>query len=127
VEQKLSEMVIGCAMSVSRDLGHGFLERVYEAALAIELDEARVSYERQRGVAVRYRGRVVGEYVCDFIVDGRLLLELKALTTMTREHDAQVMNYLKATGLTVALLLNFGAPKLGVRRIVLNHDDTSPI
>jgi GxxExxY protein len=127
VELKLSERVIGCAMSVSRDLGHGFLERVYEAALAIELDEANVSYERQRGVAVRYRGRVVGEYVCDFIVDGRLLLELKALTTMTREHEAQVMNYLKATGLTVALLLNFGAPKLGVRRIVHNHDDTRPI
>lgn len=127
MELKLSERVIGCAMSVSRDLGHGFLERVYEAALAIELDEANVSYERQRGVAVRYRGRVVGEYVCDFIVDGRLLLELKALTTMTREHEAQVMNYLKATGLTVALLLNFGAPKLGVRRIVHNHDDTRPI
>ncbi|MDX2301089.1 MAG: GxxExxY protein [Xanthomonadaceae bacterium] len=125
--QKLSELVIGCAMSVSRDLGHGFLERVYEAALAIEMDEANVSYERQRGVAVRYRGRVVGEYVCDFIVDGRLLLELKALTTTTREHEAQVMNYLKATGLTVALLLNFGAPKLGVRRIVHNHDDTRPI
>jgi GxxExxY protein len=127
VEQKLSERVIGCAMSVNRDLGHGFLERVYEAALAIELDEARVAYERQRGVAVRYRGRVVGEYICDFIVDGRLLLELKALTTMTREHEAQVMNYLKATGLTVALLLNFGTPTLGVRRIVHNHDDTQPI
>jgi GxxExxY protein len=127
VELKLSERVIGCAMSVSRDLGHGFLERVYEAALAIELDEANVSYERQRGVAVRYRGRVVGEYVCDFIVDGRLLLELKALTTMTREHDAQVMNYLKATGLTVALLLNFGTPKLGVRRIVHHYDDALPI
>jgi len=124
---KLSERVIGCAMSVGRNLGHGFLERVYEAALAIELDEAGISYERQRSVAVRYRGRIVGEYVCDFVIDGRLLLELKALAAVNRDHEAQVMNYLKATGLTVALLLNFGTPRLGVRRIVHDHDDTQPI
>lgn len=127
MSQKLSQQVIGCAMSVSRSLGHGFLERVYESALAIELDQAGIDFERQKSVAVRYRTQVVGEYVCDFVIDGRLLLELKAIAAINDAHVAQVMNYLKATGLTVALLLNFGTPRLGVRRIVYNHDDRLPI
>ncbi len=76
---------------------------------------------------MRYRDEVVGEYTCDFLVDSRLLVELKALSALTREHDAQVMNYLKASGLSAGLLLNFGMPKLGIRRLVMNHDDTTPI
>lgn len=125
--QKLSERVIGCAMSVSGSLGHGFLERVYESALAIELEAEGILHSRQKGVVVRYGGQVVGEYICDFIVGERLLLELKALAAITSDHQAQVMNYLKATGLTAALILNFGTPRLGVRRIVMNHDDGAPI
>ena len=123
----LSEAVIGCAIRVSRELGHGFLERVYESALALEFRENGIAFERQKALAVRYRDEVVGEYTCDFLVDSRLLVELKALSALTREHDAQVMNYLKASGLSAGLLLNFGMPKLGIRRLVMNHDDTTPI
>lgn len=127
MSEKLSELVIGCAVKVSRQLGHGFLEKIYEGALAVELEEARVPYERQRSVVVRYRGMVVGEYCCDFVVDDQLLLELKALTALSPVHEAQVMNYLKATGLTDGLLLNFGTPTLGIRRIVHNYNGDQPI
>lgn len=125
--EKISKAVIGCAINVSRALGHGFLERVYEAALAIELEIAGLSFERQKAITVEYRGRRVGEYCCDFLVDDRLIVELKALAALAREHEAQMMNYLKATGLTVGLLLNFGRPTLGIRRIVREHDDARPI
>ena len=124
---KLSEQVIGCAVTVSRQLGHGFLEKVYEGALAVELEEANIPYERQKSIAVRYRSKNVGEYCCDFIVADRLLLELKALTAISRTHEAQVMNYLKATGLTVGLLLNFGTPALGIRRVVHSYNPDQPI
>lgn len=124
---KLSEQVIGCAVAVSRQLGHGILERVYEEALALELDAARIPHERQKSLVVIYRGTAVGEYCCDFVVDNRLLLELKALGSISGAHEAQVMNYLKATGLTVGLLLNFGTPTLGIRRIVHNYNPGRPI
>ncbi|HET7931206.1 MAG TPA: GxxExxY protein [Rhodanobacteraceae bacterium] len=125
--KRLSERVIGCAVTVSRELGHGFLEKVYEEALALELNEARIAYERQKHLVVRYRDLAVGEYCCDFVVDGRLLLELKALSALSSVHEAQVMNYLKATGLPVGLLLSFGTSTLGVRRLVHNYDADQPI
>lgn len=127
MNEKLSEQVIGCAVTVSRQLGHGFLEKVNERALAIELDGAQIPYERQKNVAVQYRGKTIGEYCCDFVIDNRLLLELKALTAISRVHEAQLMNYLKATGFTVGLLLNFGTPTLGIRRIVHNYNADQPI
>jgi GxxExxY protein len=72
---------------------------------------------------VTYKGRVVGNYLADVLVEGTLLLELKALSQLTPEHEAQVLNYLRATGLTVGLLLNFGTPRLGIRRLVWQHED----
>lgn len=127
MEQRLSERAIGCAIAVSRELGHGFLERVYEAALAVELERAGIAFQRQKSLPVHYRGELVGDYVCDFAVGDKLIVEIKALRALTSEHEAQVLNYLKASGMRVGLLLNFGSPRLGVRRVVLGHDDAHPI
>ncbi len=112
---------------MSNALGAGFLEAVYENALCYELDARGIDYERQKPLIVRYRGRVVGKYFADIVVEGRLLVELKALSRATGEHEAQVMNYLQATNLSVGLLLNFGTPKLGIRRIVWRYDETRKI
>jgi len=125
--QKWSERVIGCAIEVHRTLGHGFLERVYESALAIELDRSSIRFERQKTIEVRYRGLSVGEYCCDFLIENKLVVELKALKAISPEHEAQLLNYLKATGVGVGLLLNFGSARLGIRRLVRGHDDSHPI
>lgn len=122
LDKRLSERVIGCAFEVSNTLGSGFLEAVYENALCQELKRKGILFERQKSLEVNYRGEVVGNYIADVIVEDKLLLELKALSRTTSEHEAQVMNYLKATGLSVGLLLNFGTPKLGIKRIVWQYD-----
>jgi GxxExxY protein len=121
--KRISERVIGCAFEVSNTLGSGFLEAVYENALCIELSRQELRFARQQPLQVRYKGEVVGHYAADLVVEDQLLVELKALSALSSGHEAQVMNYLRATGLSVALLLNFGTPKLGIRRIVWRHDD----
>ena len=123
----ISKRVIGCGFEVSNQLGAGFFESVYENALCLELEHQGLSFERQRHLNVVYKERVVGRYVADIVVEGRLLVELKALSALTKDHDSQVMNYLRATGLSVGLLLNFGTPRLGIRRLVWRHDDTSNV
>ena len=120
-DKRLSERVIGCAFEVSNTLGAGFLETVYENALCHELAEKEIAFERQKALEVKYKGKLVGNYSADLIVETRLLVELKAMSQLTRAHEAQVMNYLKATGIEVGLLLNFGTPKLGIRRIVWRY------
>jgi GxxExxY protein len=122
---RISEKVIGCAMAVSNELGVGFLEAVYANALAIELARQGVRFEREKRLQVFYKDTKIGTYCADFLIDGFLLIELKALKAIATEHEAQVMNYLRASGITVALLLNFGTARLGLRRIVLQHDDVS--
>jgi GxxExxY protein len=126
-EEPLSRRVIGCAFEVSNRLGAGFLESVYENALCIELAEQGLQFERQKPLVVTYKGHVVGNYVADIVVEGKLLVELKALSQLTSEHEAQVLNYLRATGLTVGLLLNFGTARLGIRRLVWQHHDARRI
>ncbi len=125
--KSISESVIGCAFEVSSTLGAGFLEAVYESTLCRELEAKGIAFERQKPLIVRYRGRVVGKYVADILVEDRLLVELKAMARISGEHQAQVMNYLRAVNLNVGLLLNFGSPKLGVSRIVWNYDETMNI
>ncbi|MBC7227479.1 MAG: GxxExxY protein [Thermoflexales bacterium] len=115
----LTRAIIGAAMEVHRTLGHGFLEAVYEAALARELDLRGIPYERQKRLRVIYKSEIVGEYVADFVVDGKVVAELKATKGLTEADEAQLLNYLKATGLRVGLLLNFGTPSLEHRRRVL--------
>jgi GxxExxY protein len=123
----ISKRVIGCSLEVSNNLGSGYLESVYENALCVELQRQGVAFERQKPLTVTYKGEVIGNYVADLVVGDRLLVELKALSRLTGEHEAQVMNYLRATGLGVGLLLNFGTPRLGIRRIVWQHDDAISI
>jgi GxxExxY protein len=115
---RLSERIIGCAFTVSNTLGVGFLERVYGNALALEMAKAGLKAKQQHGITVRYDGVSVGEYVADFLVEDAIVVELKVARTLDDVHRAQCLNYLKATGLTVCLLLNFGKPRLEIKRIV---------
>jgi len=93
--KKASERVIGCAFAVSNGLGAGFLERVYESALAVEMLDQGLEFEQQSPLKVYYRDTLVGRYVADFVVEDKLIVEIKALSQLTRQHDAQIMNYLK--------------------------------
>jgi len=114
--------LIGAAMEVHRRLGHGFLEVVYQQALAIELEEQRIPFERERTVCINYRGRTLdATYRPDFLCFGSIVVELKAIEALTNSHYNVVLHYLKATGYQRALLINFGAPSLEHRRIVLNY------
>jgi GxxExxY protein len=113
----LSRQVIGCAFTVLDALGTGFLEKVYENALTIELRKAGLAVEQQHGLSVLYDGTVVGDYVVDLTIEQALLVELKAVKALDRAHHSQCINYLKASGLRLGLLLNFGTPRLEIRRV----------
>jgi len=113
----LTEKVIACAFTVSNTLGCGFLEKVYENALAHELRKAGMSVRQQSPVRVTYDGVIVGDYTADLLVQDRVLIELKAVRALDNVHLAQCLNYLKATGLRICLLMNFGRPRVEVRRI----------
>ena len=114
----LTATIISAAHTVSNALGAGFLEKVYENALAIELGKCGLSLSRQHRINVKYDGHVVGEYIADFLVAETVLIEVKAVTGLDNIHAAQCMNYLKATGLRICLLINFGRPRVEVKRIV---------
>ena len=115
---KLTEAIIGCAFSVSNSLGCGFLEKVYENALAIELTTKGLKCEQQRPIPVTYKGIRVGDYFADILVDEQVILEIKAAKAIDDSHQAQLINYLKATGIHRGLILNFGTAKLGYKRMV---------
>ena len=113
----LTELVIGLVFKVANGLGSGFLEKVYENALAIELQGAGLTFQQQVPRTVAYEGQVVGAYIADLVVEGRLLLELKACKALEDVHTAQCLNYLKAIGLPTCLLINFGTPKPQIKRL----------
>ena len=115
---EITEKIIGCAFRVANVLGCGFLEKVYENALAVELRKSGLRVEQQAPIQVMYEGVVVGDYVADLLVEECVLVELKAVKSIDEVHTAQCLNYLKATGLKVCLLINFGRPKVKVKRIV---------
>ena len=115
-EDELSRVVIGCAFRVSNALGVGFLEKVYENSMVIELRRAGVFVEQQKHLEVYYEGIRVGEYAADLLVENHLLVELKTAQAIAHAHEAQLLNYLRATNLHLGLILNFGTPKLGIRR-----------
>ncbi|MGA0332847.1 MAG: GxxExxY protein, partial [Kiritimatiellia bacterium] len=117
---KQTYAIIGAAMAVHRELGHGFLEAVYQAALAREFHLCGVPFEREKRLQVSYRGENIAEYQADFVCFGEVIVELKALQKLSGVEEAQVINYLKATGLQRALLLNFGCPSLQHKRFVHN-------
>ncbi len=115
---RITEVIIGCAYTVGNTLGCGFLEKVYENAFAHELRKAGLLVQPQHAIMVHYDGIVVGEYVADLVVAERVLVELKAVKNLDEIHQAQCLNYLKATGLKVCLLLNFAKPRLEIKRII---------
>jgi len=121
VLKDLTEKIIGCAYAVANGSGAGFLEKVYENALCAELRRAGLQVVQQFPIAVRWRGEVVGEYCADLFVEGALIVELKAVKAVDEVHPAQCLNYLKATGLRVCLLLNFGRPQVEIKRVILGY------
>jgi GxxExxY protein len=115
---EITEKIIGSAYRVANGLGSGFLEKVYENALAHELKKSKVPFEQQKDITVFYDGVVVGDYIGDLLVEKAVLVELKAVRALDDVHLAQCLNYLKATGLQVCLLINFGGSRMELRRIV---------
>ena len=113
----ITETIIGSAYRVANVLGVGFLEKVYENALAHEVAKQRLKVEQQKSILVRYDDVVVGEYVADLIVENKVLVELKAVKALDEIHMAQCLNYLKGTGLRLCLLINFGSSRIQIRRI----------
>jgi GxxExxY protein len=117
---ELTETIIGCAFRVANVLGVGFFEKVYENALAHELRKAGLAVEQQKPIDVWYDGIIVGVYVADLFVESLIPVELKAARAIDDIHLAQAINQLKASKLALGLLLNFGTPKLGIKRVVNN-------
>ena len=115
----ITERVIGASFKVANTLGSGFLEKVYENAIAHELRKIGFAVEQQKPIAVFYEGIVVGKYEPDLLVEGRVIVELKAVGALNDVHRAQCLNYLRATGFDVCLLINFGNPKVEIKRIAL--------
>jgi GxxExxY protein len=113
---ELTEKIIGCAMKVHRTLGPGFLESVYQKALAHELAKAGLRVDCKRPLTVIYDGVVVGEFETDMLVEDRVLIENKAVVSLHAAHEVQLVNYLTATGIDIGLLLNFGASRLEFKR-----------
>ena len=120
-ETALTEAIIAAAFTVSNTLGCGFLEKVYENALAIELRRAGYGVKQQVPMEVRYREEIVGLYQADLIVQDEVVLELKATRDIDLSHRAQCLNYLRASGLSLGLVINFGRPRVDVQRIQNFH------
>ena len=113
---ELTGAIIGGCFEVHNELGRGFLESVYESALAMVLGAKGYAVARQAPLQVRFRGQVVGQFWADLVVESKVIVELKAVATLAQEHRAQLINYLKGTGMDVGLLVNFGASRLEHRR-----------
>ncbi len=118
VYKELSYQIMAAVFEVYNTLGFGFLEKVYERALLKELCLRNISVEAQKEIKVFYKGDAVGTYFADLVVNGEILLELKAVERLNNIHKAQVLNYLKATGLKLGLLINFGRERVEYERLV---------
>jgi GxxExxY protein len=114
---QITEKVIGAAFKVANALGIGFLEKVYENALAHELRKSGLQVEQQRPVDVYYDGIEVGVYIADLVVEGTVPVELKAAKALDAAHHAQCINHLRASGFRIGLLINFGTPKIEIKRL----------
>jgi GxxExxY protein len=116
--KQLSYAIIGAAMEVHNILGSGFLEAVYQVALEKELRLRGIPFERKVKLPVLYKGDLIGEYEADLVVDGKIVVEIKSISRLTSAHEAQAIHYLAATGLQLAILINFGETSLQSRRVV---------
>jgi GxxExxY protein len=115
---ELSNRIIGSAIKVHKTLGPGFLESIYEAALVVQLRNDGMSVETQKEVVIEYEGIQVGLHRLDLVVEGKIIVELKAAKAFEEVNVAQLLSYLKSTGLKIGLLLNFGRPTLGIKRLL---------
>lgn len=125
LHEYVTRTIIGCAFEVINELGSGFVESVYEKAMRVALCDAGLSVESQRPIKVLFRKQNVGDFLVDLLVEDRVLVELKAVKALTPEHQAQIINYLNATGIEVGLLINFGNSKLEFKRFT-RRKQTSP-
>ena len=116
---EITYQINGAVFEVNRSLGSGFLEKVYENALMIELQKGGLEPQNQVPIKVTYKGIEVGEYFADIVVNNQVILELKAVQPLQKIHEAQILNYLKATGFKVGMLVNFTYPKAQIKRFVL--------
>jgi GxxExxY protein len=116
---ELTYQINGAVFEVNRELGPGFLEKVYENALLVELVERGLKVESQVPIKVKYKGKEVGEYYADIVVENRVILEIKVADSLQKIHEAQLLNYLKATGYNIGLLVNFTYPKAEIKRFVM--------
>ncbi len=115
---EITYRINGAIFEVNKVLGAGFLEKVYENALMVELRSRGLKAENQKPIAVSYKGVQVGDYFADIIVEDQVLIELKAVDQLQKIHEAQLLNYLKATGIKLGLLVNFKHPKAEIKRFV---------
>ena len=126
---KLTEQVIGLAIKIHRNLGPGFLESVYQAAFAYELNQNSIPFEKEKSLPVHYADIIIEKgFRCDFFIDNQLVVECKAVNKLTNIDQAQLLNYLKISNLNVGLLINFNVPilKEGLKRVVNNYQGKTP-
>jgi GxxExxY protein len=122
VASGLTGEVIGAAMEVHKRLGPGFLESVYEEALAVELELKKIKFERQKELPVFYRDKVIKKFVCDFLVAGEVIVEIKAIKLLGEIEQVQLTSYLKASRIEIGLLLNFGSKSLEFKRMIFSNE-----
>lgn len=122
--KELTSQIISAAYQVHNVLGYGFLEKVYQNALAIELEKRDLKAEKEKPIQISYDGHIVGDYIADIVVEDKVILELKAVKEFAEIHEVQLVNYLKATGLEVGLLINFGDSVQVKRKIFFDTDFT---
>jgi GxxExxY protein len=115
----VTEKIIGAAFAVSNKLGHGFLEQVYKHALTEEFKMKGVAFTLEKPYPIPYHDKIIGKYIADLVVEDKVIVELKAVENVVRAHAAQLLNYLKASRLPVGLLINFGTPRVQIKRMLL--------
>ena len=117
--EELTGKIISCAFEVQNNLGCGFLEKVYQKALLYELQRRDIKVETQKAIKIVYKSQEIGTYIADFVIEDKVIIELKTVEFLTKIHKAQTLNYLKAAGYEVGLILNFARPKLEYKRVVV--------
>ena len=121
LHEDITDKIIAAFYQVYNELGYGFLEKVYEEAMIIELTEKGLTTAQQLPIEVWYRGNVIGQYYADLCVENKVIIEIKAAQSLTINHEAQLLNYLKATEIEVGMLMNFGPKPQFIRRVLTNN------
>ncbi len=126
IHEEITERIIASAFLVHQTFGYGFLESVYKRALRLELEQAGIPVAEELPIDVLYKGAVVGKFYADLLVDGKVIVELKSVDRLIVQHEVQLVNYLKATGIETGLLLNFGPARVEIKRKFLNAAPANP-